>query len=413
METPNIDPDRLSAVIYENDLDSRITHGQILNRHESFLAAAYLLNDPDLTGFTVKAMDCEVDDNYPTDIFSRDGMIHLFLGSIQNAVKRGVKGEMILDRFMFQFRDGSINLTGKNMIEKLNGYRKNGDAVINLEEIIRIVDHRSSQFNLLRFIRSLPSLNHHAMADHLPIHPINIYREHDHRKLILLDFKNKPSILFLHTMNYDDPTDLDCSLVIEDEEIIEKMRFLIHSPENTNYSYETPDWSLYQDGSQSIDPHYPEATSPVLKRINAILQNQDIKHIEWSSKFLPDIDELKKIEWRLRNGTLNKTVIYSTHPNEWNMMYHLQGAYNNRTKVEQLALQYPNNFEIYYSGRHIHAKVIRYDNGLLIGSHNFNRTLVMSRTTDYVLDIRDMEKHTRNSLDKYMCELKNASTKYS
>ena len=72
MEAPIIDTDKLNRVLEEMNLSERIVHGQILDRHESFLAAAALMSDTHLTGFTVKAMDCEVYDDYPKDIYGKD-----------------------------------------------------------------------------------------------------------------------------------------------------------------------------------------------------------------------------------------------------------------------------------------------------------------------------------------------------
>jgi hypothetical protein len=393
---------------------SGINHDEILNKHQTLVAATFLLTNPNLLAFTIKAMNWEPPSG---EKINGHGVESPLLGldllsrGIRHALARNISGRIILDHYTHQFVNGSPSLDNflpRRMLgnrDRTNRIQMSGPANSHFDT--EIIDHSWKDIEPSHLLQGMIRRNLHQIGDGIPHNPINLFRFHDHRKGMVFDFPNE-SVMLFQTFNFDAPMDLDCSLVIRNPEIIEVIKCLFNEKIPRNYQINGRNWHLYQDGSIDVDPHRPVKSSPILNRANQLIQDPETKDIIWCSQFLPDKEDLKLLDNRLNSGAINQVEVFAPHPRLWFNIYKYMGGWSSLRIAEGMRAKYGRRFNLNLTPRnYFHAKMLVINNNsLLIGSHNFNRTLVKSRTTETALEYPNMSNTTRASLTNFFNQVR-------
>lgn len=316
------------------------------------------------------------------------------LTSISGLDKTSV--ELEIDHFTAQFEMGKFifsNADPKRAEQSPINHTRvllNQRTYLNSNLRFTLINHRPSHIPKIKHvINSLISGNPHSLADADPNSLFNIFRYHDHRKAVLFTIDNNHRILFLPTFNFDSPHDIDLCLIVTHQETISIIESLLAEPSPRNHTIQSSNgWTIYQDGCQDLDPRNPVATSPILSRIHELITNPEHKNITWCSQFLPDYEDLLIMEQRLKSQELDTVTILAPDPLYWSIFYRLTGARKSLSLAKRLSQEYSDMFRVVFSqDRYLHAKCILIDDYLMIGSHNFNRQLVKSRTAEMAVEI--------------------------
>jgi hypothetical protein len=389
---------------------SEIKENIVLNKQEALLAATSLLRNPNTAGFYLKAMHWELPPVAQTENAAWHEPVmalEILTRGIQHALKCGIPGTVILDAFTTLFENDKFHFSAPNG----NGHsrpRMNARSLESLMQLerthphfaLQIVNFAPQETHFGRALRGVLEGQLHVVADAIPGLPLNVMRNRDHRKGVIIQQKDGSCVLFLNTFNFDKLNDTDCSLVVRDPRLIQTVREHFDQPTPRNSIVHGDGWHFYQDGGVDLDPEAPEQSSPILARVIELLKDPRTEEILWSSKFLPDFEDLRIIEQRLKNRTLKKVTILAPDNKYSSQFYLLSGGNASQQKALQLAAEYPEAFQVIFSKEKcVHAKVI-VTNGtqLIIGSHNFNRTLVRAKTSEIMLEMDEMPDITRTSL---------------
>lgn len=393
-----------------------VSDGEILNRFQTLVAAVFILTQQDLSDFCLKAMHFEYPPYKEREFAKMNDpiySIYLLADGIAHATRsHATTGNMILDVFSRQYEDGKFNWNTfhQNGLDRsqTNSYSRSTIDYSSFRTNFTMTEVRppARKTDLSKIVSGFLHANLHLIADGFPYTPLNIFREHDHRKGMLFRFKSGEEMAMLQTFNFDSPLDLDCSLVSFDPAIVSTLRTLLTDPVPHNTVIEGEDWKIYQDGSQDLDPLEPITSSPIMSRVHQMLQDESTKTVRWTSQFLPDIESLQEIDEKLRVGSLENIEVFAPHPKMWRVFYRLSGGMKSKVLAEQISRKYPGRFLLHYTkNRYLHAKTITLnDEVLLLGSHNFNRTLVRARTSEIMLE-QKMSPITKNSLEHFYDEM--------
>lgn len=305
-----------------------------------------------------------------------------------------------VDHFTTQFSNGRFQFTHSNPTKAIksmiNRTRMRLEELSYVENNFRLdyVNLRPQpEFHFRKTLASILQKDLHAYADADNRSLVNIFRYHDHRKSILFELSNGQKILFLTTFNLDSPNDIDLALVVTDNSTIELIEAMLYEKIPRNHVITSPNgWTIYQDGSIDLNPKEPVFSSPILSRVHEIITNNDTQSITWCSQFLPDDDDLKILQERIEHNELRSVTILAPDPHYWSIFYRLTGAKQSFQRATYLARKYPDIFKLRFSSdNYLHAKFIYSEDAdgnprVLIGSHNFNRQLVRSRTTEAAVE---------------------------
>ena len=387
-----------------------LKEGLVLNKQQALLAASYLLANPNLLGFYLKAMQLEhVPHSQRGEGYWKDPVMALQIldRAIAHALYMGVPGQVVLDHFSQQFDNGHFHWNQLRPQEypksHINYFAHS--SLLHYESKYRyfsakIVNYSATKSRPLKALQALTELNLHGLADALPWLLVNILRNHDHRKGMIFTFADS-ELFLLHTFNFDRPLDLDCALVIQDPEIIAAAKSLYDQELPTNEIIQASGWSLYQDGVADLDPKSPDSSSPILSRVQELLYDRTTKQLLWCSQFLPDQEELHSIRERLAAGSLETATVLSPAPHFWSNLYRFSGGRTSLKLIRSLQKQFPDQFSVHFSDQQYpHAKILVVNQGerFLIGSHNFNRQLVKARTVEIALELQQIPAITHDSL---------------
>lgn len=388
----------------------------ILTKQQTLLTATSLLADPNLQSFYLKAMHWEhppEEETVGAEWHDRIRALELLCQGIEYALSCGVPGKVVIDVFATIFANDTFDF----LPSRQNGHINPGTNARSLQPLMQldaahdhfsleIVNHAQQRANFSQAVRGVLEGQLHVVADSIPPFLMNKMRHHDHRKGMCFELADGRCIFLLNTFNFDNPTDIDCGLVIQDPALIHVLRDHFAQPIPRNSIVHGDGWDFYQDGVADLNPELPETSSPILGRVITLLKDSQTQEIVWSSKFLPDIEELRVMEKRLREGTLHHVILIAPHKKFASHFYLLSGGNNSFEKATEIATKYPQKVKLILTEeRCVHAKIIMINGQrLIIGSHNFNRTLIRSRTTEVMLEFPNMPEMTKNSLTRVLAE---------
>lgn len=426
-----------------------VPHGTILDRQQTLFLIVRALTDGQLRSFLIKAMHYELppETTVNTDLLDVEQMIRLLDYAILYAGSNDVPGEVQLDRFVHLYEHGAFNYLlfypNAHRISKTNQRSLRTLRFLDVKGVVRThtINHHTARLNVPALLRSVPELismlaarwklldkslfgfailqllsglNLHHISDNLPHSALNIIRYHDHRKGTLLTLSDGYQVLILHSNNLDAPTDFDCSIVITEPALIAKIVELWAQPQPKNTRLTGTGWSIYQDGSADLDSRYPERSSVTMQRLRQLLTDPTTTQLTFCSQFLPDLEELQLLDRRLAFDELFSCTVFSPHPRMFSALYRATGGTHCAAFAQQLVERYGNRFALRYANEaYIHSKfVIINGSRLLIGSHNFNRELVRSRTSELTLEIDEMSDVTNSSMESLLVKLRTQTHPY-
>lgn len=389
-----------------------ISDGDVLNRHQTMIAATFLLARPDLTSYFLKGMHFEFP-SYETagTRFDRPGtMISLLMRGIRLALANKVPGNIELDIFAAQFENNQFryeyanpkkaSLSGANLLSRSHLHARERTAY-------KLVNHRNERVNVGMILKGILTLNPHIFSDGLPSSLFNIFRYHDHRKGMIFEIQDGKKVLLLQTCNFDQPLHLDCCLVITDPKIISTFENLFSQEIPQNEIITGNGWKVYQDGCYDLNPAKPVDSSPILSRVREILLDPETQTLSWCSQFLPDTEDLKIMEKRLKTNSIELIEIFAPDIQNWKTLYKIAGGLQSWHEIQKLQKRFPDRFKVVCSNEYVHAKLLVVNGkSLIITSHNFNRSLVQARTSETALEIHQMQPNTKHGIEVFLEQIR-------
>lgn len=371
--------------------------GQVLGKHEAFIAATSLFIQPGLDNAMIRAMNFELpswEDHKTAKSTDPVLGLHLWLDGLRYARATGAEIEINLDIFTNWHKNGGLDFGN------FRAHHRNGESYPQkvvpddrLSRNQRLTIHNYSKVAREKRHALLTKPSIHTFAELVPILPINIFRHHDHRKGMFYEYADGQKIALLNTFNLEQPLAHDCGLVITNPNLYQAFYALMEtSPFNHAVIPDSvgSDWMLYQDGILDLDPHKPLETSVILSRVRNLIEDDNTKELVWTSQFLPDLSDLICIARRLEWDQDFRIELFAPKPKLWSGFYKASGGYFSQYYARRLGRKYPDRFTLNYTQRYLHTKSIMINNGeiILIGSHNFNRLLTSLLTAEIVLESR-------------------------